>query len=319
MSNGLIVSLFERLFFKPTTFDWFLIILLSPISFVYGLFMLFRRLLAIKEDFQIPIISIGNLIVGGSGKTPFIISLASKYRDSYIISRGYGRRSRGLVEVSNRGKILTDVYNSGDEAMLMARELPNSSIIVSEDRKEAISLAKEKGAKIIFLDDGFNRVDIKKFEILLFPQKINNYFPLPAGGFREFYFSKSFADLNLIEDRDFRRVVTIKNGTERMVLITAISNPRRLEPYLPSKNIIKKIYLKDHSYFDENELKETLSILNGTSLLITQKDEVKMSNFDLPLSIMELRLDINSAIFDNIDSYIKKFDIISSKNRIING
>ncbi len=316
MFNNLIVSIFERLFFKPTIFDWFLITLLSPLSFLYGLFMLFRRLLTIKEDFQIPIVSIGNLTVGGSGKTPFLISLASKYRDSYIISRGYGRESRGLIEVSSRGKILTDVFSSGDEAMLMARKLPNSSIIVSEDRKEAIRLAKERGAKVIFLDDGFNRVDIEKFEILLFPKEINNYLPFPAGGFRELYFSKIFADLNLIEDRDFRRVVTIKNPTDRMILVTAISNPKRLESYLP-KNIIKKIYLKDHSYFNENELKETLSMFNGTSLLITQKDEVKMSNFNLPLSLMELKLEINSIVFNNVESYIKKFDIIPQKNRTI--
>ena len=316
MFNNLIVSIFERLFFKPTIFDWFFIILLSPISIVYGLFMLFRRLFTTKEDFQIPIISIGNLIVGGSGKTPFLISLASKYRNSYIISRGYGRESRGLIEVSSRGKILTDVFNSGDEAMLMAKELPNSSVIVSEDRKEAIRLAKERGARVIFLDDGFNRVDIKKFEILLFPKEINNYLPFPAGGFREFYFSKIFADLNLIEDRDFRRVVTIKNPTDRMILVTAISNPKRLEPYLP-KNIIKKIYLKDHSYFNKNDLKKTLSIFNGTSLLITQKDEVKMSSFNIPLSVMELKLEINSVVFENVDRYIKKFDIILQKNRTI--
>ena len=316
MSNIFIVSLFERLFFKPTIFDWFIILLLSPISLIYGIYMLFRRILTTREDFQIPIISIGNLIVGGSGKTPFLISLASKYRDSYIISRGYGRESRGLIEVSSRGKILTDVFKSGDEAMLMAKELPNSSVIVSEDRKEAIRLAKERGAKVIFLDDGFNRVDIEKFEILLFPKEINNYLPFPAGGFREFYFSKIFADLNLIEDRDFRRVVTIKNPTDRMILVTAISNPKRLEPYLP-KNIIKKIYLKDHSYFNKNELKETLSLFNGTSLLITQKDEVKMSSFNIPLSIMELKLEINSVVFDNVDRYIKKFDIISQKDRTI--
>ncbi len=318
MYNNLIVSFFERLFFKPTIFDWFFILILAPISIIYGLFMLFRRLLTIRENFKIPIISIGNLMVGGSGKTPFLISLASKYKDSYIILRGYGRESRGLIEVSSRGKILTDVFSSGDEAMLMAKELPNLSIIVSENRKEAIKLAKKRDAKVIFLDDGFNRVEIKKFEILLFPKEINNYLPFPAGGFREFYFSKSFADLNLIEDRDFRRVVTIKNSTKRMILVTAISNPKRLEPYLP-KNIIKKIYLKDHSYFNRDELKKSLSSLNCTSLLITQKDEVKMSNFNLPLSVMELKLDINSNVFDNVDRYIKKFDIISQKNRDIDG
>jgi tetraacyldisaccharide 4'-kinase len=254
--------------------------------------MFFRRVLTPKKDYHIPIVSIGNLIVGGSGKTPFVISLASRYSGLTIISRGYGRESKGLIEVSREGKILCDVFQSGDEPMLMAMSLPNASVIVSEDRVKAIELAKLQGAKIIFLDDGFNRVSIKKFEILLFPSIIKNYLPFPAGPFREFYFTKSFADLSLVEDTDFKRVVNIKNPTPRMLLVTAISNPKRLEAFLPSSGIVGKIYLEDHTYFDEKYIKKRVLEIEATSLLITQKDEVKMKNFDLPLSIMELKLDI---------------------------
>ncbi|MCK4441774.1 MAG: tetraacyldisaccharide 4'-kinase, partial [Sulfurovaceae bacterium] len=211
------VSFFERLYFKPNIFDWVLIIFLSPISFIFGAIMFFRRVLMPKIDYHIPIVSIGNLIVGGSGKTPFIISLASRYEGVYIISRGYGRDSKGLIEVSRDGEILCDVFQSGDEPMLIAKSLPKASIIVSEDRIKAIKLAKSKGANIIFLDDGFNRVSIKKFEILLFPSTIKNYLPFPAGPFREFYFSKIFADLSLVENIDFKRVINIKNPTPRML------------------------------------------------------------------------------------------------------
>ncbi|NEW61503.1 tetraacyldisaccharide 4'-kinase, partial [Sulfurovum sp. bin170] len=213
MFNISIVSFFERLFFKPNILDWVLISLLSPISILFGLFMLLRRVLSIQKNYAIPIVSIGNLTVGGSGKTPFVIHLASKYSDASVISRGYGRESRGLIEVSSRGKILTDVFKSGDEPMLMAKSLPNASVIVSEDREMAINLAIEQGAKVIFLDDGFNRVNIKKFDILLFPQTIKNFMPFPVGPFREFIFTKLFADLNIIENSDFKRVVTIQNPT----------------------------------------------------------------------------------------------------------
>ncbi len=68
--------------------------------------------------------------------------------------------------------------------MLMAKSLSNVSIVVSESRERAIKFAKRRGAKIILLDDGFNRVEIKKFEILLFPKNIRNYFPISAGAFR---------------------------------------------------------------------------------------------------------------------------------------
>jgi tetraacyldisaccharide 4'-kinase len=301
------VSFFERLFFKPNVLDWVIIFLLSPLALLYATIMLFRRVFTLKKEYFIPIISIGNLTVGGSGKTPFVIALASHYNKVTIISRGYGRQSKGLVEVSCDGHILTDVFASGDEPMLMAKSLKNASVIVSENRQVAIDLALSKGAKIIFLDDGFNRVEIKKFEILLFPKNIKNYLPFPAGPFREFYFSKWFSDLNLYEELDFKREVTFENETEKMLLVTAISNPERLKPFLLTKNIVGEYLLEDHAYFDENLLKERMLALGATSLLVTQKDEVKMKDFQLPLSVMQLRLQIKSNILKKIDTYIGEY------------
>ena len=300
------VSFFERLFFKPNLFDWVLIFLLSPLSLLYGVIMLFRRVLSSKKKYSIPIISIGNLTVGGSGKTPFVISLAGRYTDVVIISRGYGRESKGLVEVSRKGKILTDVFASGDEPMLMAVSLPNASIIVSENRERAIDMAIEQGAKVIFLDDGFNRVNINKYDILLFPEKIRNYMTFPAGPFREFYLVKGFSNINLYENKEFNRVVKIENKTEKMLLITAISNPERLEPFLPN-GVIEKFYLEDHAYFNELELKEKLLVSGAVSLLVTEKDKVKMKDFKLPLSVMKLKLQINNEILEKVDRYIGEY------------
>jgi len=306
-ASTFLVSFFERLFFKPNIFHWAFILLLTPLSFLYAKFMFFRRVLSVKKKYQIPIISVGNLTVGGSGKTPFVIALALRYENVTIISRGYGRKSRGLIEVSDKGKILTDVFNSGDEPMLMATSLNKASVIVSENREVAIELAIEKGSKIIILDDGFNRVNINKFEILLFPQIVKNYMPFPAGPFREFYFSKYFADLNLYENSDFKRVVTLKNKTKKMFLVTAISNPERLNSFLP-KDIVGKYLLEDHAYFDENILKEKMLRLGATSLLVTQKDEVKMQSFQLPLSVMQLDLQIKNQILKKVDKYIGAYN-----------
>jgi len=300
------VSLFERLFFKPSFFGWVLIFLLSPLSLIYGSFMLVRRLVTPKKSYSIPIVSIGNLTVGGSGKTPFVIALASRYKDVTIVSRGYGRQSKGLVEVSRRGKILTDVFNSGDEPMLMATSLKTASVIVSEKREEAIELAIREGSKVIFLDDGFNRVNIEKYDILLFPEKIVNYMTFPAGPFREFYLSKAFSNINLYENLDFKRVVKIENKTDKMLLVTAISNPERLESYLP-ENVVEKFYLEDHAYFNEQKLKEKLLISGASSLLVTEKDEVKMKAFKLPLSVMQLKLQINDETLEKVDKYIREY------------
>jgi len=305
--STIVSSFFERLFFKPNLFDWVLIFLFSPLSIFYASLMFLRRVSSIKKRYPLPLISIGNLTVGGSGKTPFVIALASRYKDVAIVSRGYGRESKGLIEVSRKGEILTDVLHSGDEPMLMATSLPHASVIVSENREKAIELAIKNGIKIIFLDDGFNRVNIEKFEILLFPQTIKNYFPFPCGPFREFYFSNFFAHLNLYENKDFKRTVQTINTTKKMLLVTAISNPERLNPFLPKKNIVGKFLLEDHAYFEESVLKEKMDESNATSLLVTEKDKVKMQGFKLPLSVMQLKLEIKNEILEKIDNYIGEF------------
>lgn len=297
---------FEQMFFYPKWYHYPFIILLLPLSLVYGMLMSLRRVFATKKDFGIPILSVGNLIVGGSGKTPFVIALASRFANVAIVSRGYGRKSQGLVVVSQKGEVLVDVEQSGDEPMLMAASLPQASVIVSEERHKAIMLAKEKGAKLIILDDGFNRVDIKKFEILLEPRHIKNYLPFPSGGFREFYFNRRYADIIAKEGEDFKRAVSFKDLTKRMVLVTAISNPARLDQYLPD-GVIEKIYLEDHAYFEEQKLKKILEEQHADSLLCTSKDRVKMEGFKLAVSEMKLKLEIKDEVFIKIKNYIQDY------------
>ena len=298
-------NFFEKMMFSPKWYHYFIIVLFFPLSIIYGTIMFVRRLITQKKDFDIPIISVGNLIVGGSGKTPFVIALALKYKDVTVISRGYGRQSNGLIEVSRKGEILTTVEQSGDEPMLMAKSLANASVIVSENRHTAIELAKKQGAKLIILDDGFNRVEIKKFEILLEPEIIKNYLPFPAGAFREFWFMKKYADIVAKEGKDFEREVNFEDLTERMLLVTAISNPQRLDKYLPD-NIANKVYFEDHAYFDESILLKVMADNNATSLLCTSKDRVKMSGFKLAISEMKLKLEIKDEMFIKINKYINK-------------
>ena len=299
-------AFFEEMFFIPKWYHYPVILLLLPLSILYGLVMSVRRMVTSPKSFDIPIISVGNLIVGGSGKTPFVIALASQFEDVFIISRGYGRKSRGLVEVSNKGEIVVDVEQSGDEPMLMSKSLPKASVIVSEDRQQAIALAKEKGAKCIILDDGFNRVEIEKFEIVLEPRKIHNYLPFPAGPFREFWFNKKYADIVAKEGESFVREVDFENLRSKMILVTAISNPSRLDQYLP-EGIVHQVYLEDHAYFDEAMLENLLAEYDAQSLLVTQKDVVKMQGFKLPISQMKLKLEIKESIFMKVEEYIKGY------------
>ena len=279
------------------------------------LIILTKRAMAKEIEFGIPVISIGNIIVGGSGKTPVTINLASKYEDVCVILRGYGRASKGLQIVSLRGKILLDVKSSGDEAILLANSLPKATIIVSEDRVKAILKAKELACKIVFLDDGFSKYQISKFNILLRPKdEPTNIFCLPSGGYRE---PKSFyasADLELLEGRDFKRVITIKKDGKvcelpsKTLLLTAISKPKRLLEYLPKD--IKMVSFPDHYTFTKEDISNIQEEYKDFSFLTTGKDLVKLKEFKIKnLYLMDLEIEISSNVdFSLLDEYLKSFE-----------
>ncbi len=299
-------SFIESLWFRTRWYHLPFLVALFPLALLWGFLMGLRRFFAREKDFGIPIISIGNLIVGGTGKTPFLIELLARHPKAFVISRGYGRQSSGYFLVSQGGNILVGVDKSADEPMLIAQLAKECSVIVSEDRKFGIKKAKEMGAKVIFLDDGFSQVGIKKFNILLKSGNNNNNLPMPAGPYREFYFFERSADIVAIEGVDFARSVDFENLGKKMVLVTAISNPERLDRFLP-KGVVGKYYFKDHSYFDEDNLRDILAKEGGDRLLVTQKDLVKMVDFKLPLSIIKLKLEIKEYIFDAVDNYIKGY------------
>lgn len=290
-----IVLWVEAYLFYPTSFiQRLLSYLLLPLSAIYCAIVLSKRFWGKKRKlyFTIPIVSIGNLTVGGNGKTPFCIALAKDNSNVAIVLRGYGRKSHGLILVSDNGQIMCDAMASGDEAMLYAKSLPEATVIVSEDRVEAIRFAKKRGAKIIFLDDGFSKSHIAKIDILMKPNpEPQNSFCLPSGPYREPRFLYQYADAIISEGKDFVRHVEVLSPTERMLLVTAISKPSRLDAYLP-QNVIAKVSYEDHYMYNEKELESLLHEHNATSILTTQKDAVKMSTFDLALSILKLDVEI---------------------------
>lgn len=299
----------DAYFYKPNVFHKCLSIALLPISALYALSATIRRKCARNRDFHIPIISVGNLVAGGSGKTPFIIEVARAFERVAIVSRGYKRESKGLVVVSEYGTIKATQKQAGDEAYLIARELKNASVIVCKNRAKAIECAKNMGASIIFLDDGF-RFRFKKLNIVLEPLlKPYFSFTLPSGIYRELPSAKKEADIIVKEGADYTRIVSIDNPTASMLFLTAIANPTRLRAFLSdvSNQIVGEIMLKDHANFDIAKLKSAMQAHNATSLLVTSKDEVKLLDSNLPLSIMRLKLDIHPSVIEAIRAYIASY------------
>lgn len=376
----------DSYFYKPNFFQKILAFALLPISFVYlcvatckrkfwrlwvlafggenlslGVFAKFFG----TKNFGVPIISVGNIIAGGSGKTPFIIYLARFLLAKYsvkicIISRGYSRSSKGLVWVAKDGQICASVQEAGDEPYLIAKSLTTQqnlqqntkkdtqkclqkiSLIVCENREKAITEAIKNQVKIILLDDAF-RFCFDKFDIILRPSKEPYFgFCLPSGLYRESIrvydtytrkndvqkncpqknagqknMSKNITQKNLAQKHcplgiilkegvDFVRKVRVDNPSSKMLLLTAIANPSRLESFLQdySQNILGKITLKDHATFEKDACEKWLKSSGATSILTTQKDEVKLESFGLPLSIMRLDLEVKIEVLEPIINYI---------------
>jgi tetraacyldisaccharide 4'-kinase len=295
----------ERTLFVPQgIFSHVVVFLLLPLSFLYGALLWLRRVLAKPRDFGIAIISVGNLTIGGNGKTPFIITLCKEFDRVCIISRGYGRSTQGMQIVSKSAEIFCSVEEASDEAYLLATMCPNADVIVSADRDEAIQKAKDLGHTLVILDDGFSKVGIKKLDILLHSIQTPTYpFVLPSGSYREFPFCKKYADINLYEQEDFFRSVTTPMVQEDLVLITSIAKPMRLDRYLP-QNVVAKYYFADHYMFGYDEV-EAISKKHPQALILcTQKDAVKLKATGFDVVVLELEIIICDAVIKEIKNSI---------------
>ena len=225
--------LIERNLYDPSP-AWFALgVILAPLSLLYTLIVCLKRLFAKPQKFKIPIISVGNLTLGGSGKTPLVRALFKEFSEEFktcIILRGYGRKSRGLLEVALGGRILCDVGQSGDEAMEYALFLRGANVIVSEDRTAGILRAQTLGFELVILDDGFSKFNISKFDILLRPQSVPKLpFCLPFAAYRYPPFFYKFADFipaqsdisqgfKIISAADLQGAL---NGTDKILNSTA--------------------------------------------------------------------------------------------------
>lgn len=302
MKNRLILWI-EQYLFEPNWFQKFISFLLLPLSLIYTIIVSIKRFQKTPKDYGIPIISIGNLTVGGSSKTPFILSLLKHFDNSCVILRGYKRESSGMIVVSLNGNIKSNIKDAGDEAMLYA---PHTTVIVSEDRTKAIKEAIKLGIKQIFLDDGFNKTNIKKYDILLHNKKSpTNIFTLPSGCYKEPKYFAKYADLNLTEYKDYTKQTILQKPTKNMILVTGISKPSRLNEYLPT-DIKQKIYFPDHYNFKKEEIEKLIHKYKATSILCTTKDYTKLKDFDIDISLLELNIKIDDEVIEMIRKYIEE-------------
>ncbi|MEO0895161.1 MAG: tetraacyldisaccharide 4'-kinase [Bacteroidota bacterium] len=180
-------------------------LLLFPFSILYAFILFLRRKLYAlgflsSYDSSLPVISVGNLSTGGTGKTPFsewlIRYLLALGKKPAYLSRGYGRETKGLLGVN---PLKGDAAQFGDEALQVALKFPTIEVVVSENRKVGLQYLEQKGGiDVVILDDAFQHVKVKRDLdlVMVDAQRMpDEDFVLPMGSLREGRQSLKKADL----------------------------------------------------------------------------------------------------------------------------
>jgi tetraacyldisaccharide 4'-kinase len=185
------------------------------------------------------VISVGNLRVGGSGKTPVVAYIAQMLLDGgerpVILTRGYARRrgGDGVTVVSDATSIRADAAEAGDEPFMLARALPGVPVLVSPDRYLAGTLAERHlGATVHILDDGFQHLQLDRdVDLLLVSEEDLDDRPLPAGRLRERLHAAAAADAALVTagyDAAAERIGRALRIATVFLVTRTIGAPRRI-------------------------------------------------------------------------------------------
>jgi tetraacyldisaccharide 4'-kinase len=256
-----------------------------------------------------PVISVGNLVLGGSGKTPIVATLARMLvaageRPS-ILSRGYRRPdpSRGVVVVSDGHAVLATAERSGDEPFMLARTLAGAAVLVSHDRYEAGTIAESRlGCTVHILDDGFQHVQLARDVNLLVAARTDlDDRVVPAGTLREPLTAGRAADALLVEGSDEdMQAVTLGFGVStafrvtrrfhpvrpfhvpaRAIAVAGIARPARFFAALRAQgwDIAREFVFRDHHWFTPRDIQSIGQAARdaGVDVVITtEKDAARV-------------------------------------------
>jgi len=280
-------------------------IVLLPLSWLYSLVIMLRRLcyqsgLIAVNQIDAPVIIVGNISVGGTGKTPLVIWLADYFKNKGfkpgIISRGYGGKLSGK---SQQVRPDSNPELVGDEPVLIAKRTHCPVAIAVQRRRAAEELIEHCDCNLILCDDGMQHYSLDRdIEIAVIDgqRRFGNGRCLPAGPLREpisrlktvdFVVSKyiagrheykmeySYGDLVSLTDPERSIPVSSLNG-QSVHAISGIGNPDRYYSYLRNN----KLHIISHEFPDHHPFKkEDVNFNDGLAVVMTEKDAVKCSDY----------------------------------------
>ncbi len=330
---------------------------LRPFSFLYGLVMRVRSrlyLVGLKSSYRasVPVISVGNLTTGGTGKTPMVDFLAKDVRarglKCAIVSRGYGGKySQAVGRVTDtEGKLCMTPQECGDEPYLLAIRNQDVPVYVARKRILGVQAAEQDGAQIVLLDDGFQHQAVQRdLDIVLLDAKkpFGNGRLLPAGMLREPLSALQRADLIIMTRSDATQggsihatcpVMHSRHQLDKIIMtldgeqlstkdyvgksclaFAGIAKPEGFFVALREFGFsrIEEIPLSDHQEYNQGILNRLIKSCDNHDLIITtEKDAVKLSSVTFPKPCCQVGVKL---VFDDITPLTKMLDEIVERCR----
>jgi tetraacyldisaccharide 4'-kinase len=295
----------------------------SPLSALYGGVVgarnaLYDRGWLRSRTLHGSVISVGNLSTGGSGKTPFVILLGELLKARGIrfdvLSRGYGRTTRGVLLVEPGGLS----RDFGDEPLLIARRL-QAPVVVGEDRYEAGRFAEARfGPQMHLLDDGFQHRGLARdFNIVLVTPDDARDQMLPTGRLREPLRSLERADAVVLASGALaesfpiagkmvwrvRRGIIPQNVPPRPIVFCGIARPQNFLLQLRAAGIdpVAQAFFRDHHAYTEKDVHDLLQLQKrseGGGFVTTEKDAVNLGGYLaalVPLAVVPVKMELADA------------------------
>ena len=296
-----------------------------------------------RQHLARPVISVGNLSMGGTGKSPVVAAIAQWLVEHgerpAILSRGYGRADApdGVVVVSDGSRVLEGVARSGDEPLMLARQVPGAAVCVSPDRYLAGTLAERQlGCTVHVLDDGFQHLQLARdLDVLVTTMgEIPEGRVIPMGRLREPMDAASRAQVLVVSDATAGAASTeawslgisqscgalrtlgtpvqagSRVGTGAVIAVAGIANPSRFLDALRAAGtpVVESIAFPDHHRYsraDVDRIASKVQQAGADAVFTTDKDAVRFEALgELPFALYRVPLVVTfepaDALFESV-------------------